>query len=171
MLFRSLIFLAPFVLVLITGCSRTKSEPKANLRSAFELHLPTAGDRRDLLTILDRVALVHGMHVDVGRLGRHMDAVPANSIISTTEAEIWLGGDETDRSIQKDPHLGNSPTGLVIDLHDGRSWLVFLKGSDDQRASIYRDEVTRQILKRWPSTRPVALLPDGSLPPFHKNVV
>ena len=76
-----------------------------------------------------------------------------NELTKTIYVEVWRGGDDTDSEMFVDD--GG---------HQGRAWLTFLRGKHPELATKARVRLIAEIRHRWPDTRDVPVMPNGSLP-------
>ena len=129
--------------------------------AAVEVPLRTAADRADLLGMLQRHARDGGLHVDDVSEGQsqfargvHLESPEANSMINKTiYVGVWRGAEDDDLEV------------LVDDGgHQGRPWLMFLRGKHPDLATKMRVGLLAEIDRRWPEARDVPVFPNGSVP-------
>lgn len=122
--------------------------------AAFEVPLPSAPERRELLDLLRRQAKAEGLHVDAAsdeELAHMAKAMP--DTVATIDAAIYRG--------TKD----NLFEASVSDrFHPSLVWITFSRGEDVHLAKQFRDRAMKAIAARWPHTRTLPLTPGGSIP-------
>lgn len=110
------------------------------------------------------------MHVDVGRGATRLEDYSGS--IDRVDAEIWQGLDYpiAGTKLRRDPHDKNHAEAIVLDLQDGRAWLLFLRDGEAANPALaqnYREHVLAEIKNRWGGMAPLQIGQDGSLPPMH----
>lgn len=142
-------------------------QPVSNQQiAAVEVPLLTPTDRADFLAMLHRHAKAGGLHVDdVSEqwrlLGERSGDPPEarSQLAKTIYVGLWRGERDDD------------PEVLVDDGgHQGRAWATFLRGKHPELATKVRTGLMAEITERWPSARPIPVMPNGALP-LHSDVV
>jgi hypothetical protein len=135
------------------GCSVHQPESSKTV-SAFEVPLLSEDERNQFLDLLRREAKAEGLHVDAESKQELQDrarAIPEATM--TIHAAIWRGSE--------DDQLEAS----VMDLGTlGRAWISFSRGRDPALATRFRERLMSQIVKRWPDTRRLPIMPTGAIP-------
>jgi hypothetical protein len=95
------------------------------------------------------------MHVDADsreELERTAKVIPRAAM--TIHAAVWRGS-EDEESVAS-----------VMDQHDhlGQAWIMFSKGTDPRIATKFREHAMREILRRWPDTLSLPIMPTGAIP-------
>lgn len=142
----------------IVGCGGAPQPESATTTAAFEVPLPTQEDRETFLSVLSDVAKTEGLHVDSASkedLERR-----AGVVRRTLSAAVWRGenDDEAIASAMDGPD------------HLGQVWLTFSKGEDPARTERFRDAAMREIMRRWPETMSLPIMPTGAIPLAHDLV-
>lgn len=139
-------------LLACSACAVAHQPESARTVAAYEVPVPTARDRDDLLALLRQEAQAEGFHVDAAS----PDELRAQSQVSplTINAAVWRG-DQDDEAVAS-----------VMDGADwlGFGWLSFARSEEPERTSRFRTKVMRRILARWPDTRPLPITPSGGIP-------
>jgi hypothetical protein len=120
--------------------------------AAYEVPLPTQEDREAFLAVLSDVAKKEGLHVDSAS---KVNLEHRSSVYEMTfSAAVWKG--EMDDEAIASAMDGQDHLGLV--------WLTFSKGEDPALNERFRDAVMREIVRRWPETLPLPIMPTGAIP-------
>ena len=138
-------------------------QPPSNRQiAAVEVPLRTPADHADLLAMLRGIAREGGLHVDDDteqwiQFRRQMpDAEEPesvrNDLTKTIDVGVWRGADDSDMEMAVDD--GG---------HQGRAWIMFLRGKQPELATRNRVRLLAEIRRRWPDARDVPVMPDGSL--------
>jgi hypothetical protein len=72
----------------------------------------------------------------------------------TLSAAVWKGEDD-------DEAIASAMDGPD---HLGQVWLTFSKGEDPALNERFRDAAMREIVRRWPETLSLPLMPTGAIP-------
>jgi hypothetical protein len=147
-----------FLLVVITGVAwglRPVKQPDSlKTIAAYSVSLTSEKDRSDFLRVLRAAANDQGMHVDAGsrqELEALAKDIPEASM--TIHAAVWK--DQNDKE----------PVADVMDLgHLHDAWIMFSKGTDPQFNAQFRGRVMREIMRRWPDTLSLPIMPTGAIP-------
>src|SRR4051812_4630356 len=69
-------------------------------------------------------------------------------------ATVWRGRND------------DEPVASAMDEFDhvGKVWITFDQGSDRSRSASFRDNVMREIIRRWPLTMRLPIMPTGAIP-------
>lgn len=123
--------------------------------AAFEVPLPSPGERAEFLAIVRRAAQVEGLHVDADSdedLANRADAIPEARM--SIHAAVWRGKDD-DESLA-----------TIMDQADhlGQVWIMFSKGEDQQLAERFRHRAMLAIKARWPSTLSLPIIDRTTIP-------
>jgi len=152
--------LALAICLVITGCGAAQPDSGRTV-AAFEIPLPTEADRGEFLVVLRAAAEAEGMHVDAAssqELKQQAKAIPA--VEMTLHAAVWRGSNDIEAvasAMDQQDHLG-------------QVWLMFSRGVDPVITSRFRERVTREILRRWPGTLSLPIMPTGAIP-LHRDLV
>ncbi len=149
-----------FLLVIVVGLGwvlRPVKQPESlKTAAAYSVPLASEKDRNDFLEVLRATARGQGMHVDAAPrewLEATAKDVPAASM--TIHAAVW-----------KDPN-DKEPVADVMDLgHSNDAWLTFSKGTDPKFNAQFRNRVMPEIMRRWPDTLSLPILPTDGLPQY-----
>ncbi|MEO6217856.1 MAG: hypothetical protein ABIO86_17645 [Sphingomonas sp.] len=136
----------------------TVNDPQAKKYvAAIEIPIVASADRNDLLAILRSRAPKAGLHMDdlSERLGLYPIRDENSSLrsLGTIYVGIWHGKRDNDLEVV----IGDAG-------HPGRAWVGFLRGKKPVRAERFRQDLTREIRKRWPLAQLIPVLPSGGLP-------
>lgn len=149
------------ILIGVGGALMPVEQPESiKTVAAYSVSLASGKDRRDFLQVLRAAANDHGMHVDAGsreELEAMAKGVPQARM--TIHAAIWKDANDKE-SVAVIMDLGH--------LHD--AWITFSKGTDPQFNIRFRDRVMPEIMRRWPDTLSLPILPTGGLP-LHGDLV
>lgn len=136
----------------VLGCGVAPQPESAKTTAAFEVPLPTQEDRETFLSVLSDVAKAEGLHVDSAS---NEDLEHRASIHRMTlSAAVWRGenDDEAIASAMDGPD------------HLGQIWLTFSKGEDPALNERFRDAAMHAIMRRWPETLSLPIMPTGAIP-------
>ena len=144
-------------------CGRCIGSPhttNSDIESAFEVRLSSQRDRRAFLNILDQAARGRKMHVDVGRGATRLEDYSGS--IDRVDAEIWQGLDYpiAGTKLRRDPHDKNHAEAIVLDLQDGRAWLLFLRDGEAANPALaqnYREHVLAESKNLWGGMAPLKI--------------
>jgi hypothetical protein len=133
-----------------TGCERPQPE-SIKTAAAYSVPLRSDQDRNELLSILRAVAKGEGAHLDASNQQQLESMAP--NIVMTIHAAVWRGStdDELVASIMDDGHLS-------------QAWIMFSRGTNPKAASRFREHAMREIVRRWPDTLSLPIMPNGSIP-------
>ncbi len=142
------------VLLGIAGCVAPQPESLDTV-AAFEIPVPTASDRTELLTLVRQEAEADGLQLYAAsdeKLRDVSEAIPQAR--RTVNATVWRGAENA------------LPEVTIMDGADhlGRAWITFAKGEDMAQAAQFRERLMRRILRRWPETIALPVLPGGNIP-------
>lgn len=145
----------------ITGCGVAAQPESARTVAAFEVPLPSEADRIQFLAVLRSAAEAEGMHVDAAsseELEREAKVSPAFKM--TTNATVWRGANDAEAiasAMDQPDHLG-------------QIWITFSRGEDPKLNSRLRENAMREIMRRWPGTLSLPIMPTGAIP-LHGDLV
>src|SRR5689334_11046757 len=122
-------------LVLLFACSACGVAPQpksARTVAAYEVPVPTASDRNELLGLLRQEARAAGFHVDADTDEENRQLSEVSPL--TINATVWRGKDD-DEAIAS-----------VLDGADhlGLAWLTFSKSEEPERTAQFRQEVMKK---------------------------
>jgi hypothetical protein len=145
----------------LLACSACRVAPQpesARTVAAYEVPVPTARDRDDLVALLRQEAVAEGFHVDAAS----PDQLRGQSEVSpiTINAAVWRG--DRDEEAVASVMDGAGQLGL--------GWLTFAKSEEPERTARFRTKVMRRIVARWPGTRALPITPSGGIP-LHQDLV
>jgi hypothetical protein len=148
------------ICVVTIGCGAAQPE-SARTVAAFEVPLPSEGDRSQFLSVLRAAAEAEGMHVDAAssnELEKMAKAIPGAEM--TMNAAVWRGSND-DEAIAS-----------AMDQHDhlGQVWIMFSRGKDPTLTSRFRENAMREIMLRWPGTLSLPIMPTGAIP-LHRDLI
>lgn len=148
-------------LVLLLACSACGVAPQlksARTVAAFEVPLSTASDREELVVLLRQEAKAEGFHVDAATA----DELKQLSEVSplTINAAVWRGKDD-------DEAVASVMDGVD---HPGLAWLTFSLSDEPQRTARFREAVMKRIVRRWPKTHALPIMPTGAIP-LHEDLL
>lgn len=127
-------------------------QPESNRTvAAFEVPLPTVTDKTAFIDLMSRQAKAYGFHVDAAspdELRQQSDVSPI-----TLNATVWRGNDE-------------EVVASAMDFQDhiGRVWISFAKGKDRRKFEAFKNALMPQIVRRWPGTASLPIMPSGAIP-------
>jgi hypothetical protein len=138
-----------------SACGFAPQPQSAKTVAAFEVPLPSPAERIEFLSVLRKVAEAEGMHVDAAStedLERQASVSPAFKM--TMNATVW-------RSTKDD-----EPVASAMDQpdHPGQVWIAFFKGDDPQLNSRLQENAMRDIMRKWPGTLSLPIMPTGAIP-------
>ena len=143
-----------FVLVILIGVGwalRPVEQPKSiKTVAAYSVPLASDKDRKDFLQVLSTVAKQQGMHVDAAT---RQDLEAMSDTPMTIDVGVWKGPNDKES------------VAFITDLgHLHNAWIMFSKGTDSQFNTQFRDRVLREIMRRWPDTLSLPIMPTGAIP-------
>jgi hypothetical protein len=123
--------------------------------AAFEVRLPSRADRTEFLSVLRSAAEHEGMHVDAmsdDDLEQQARVSPALKM--TVSAAVWRGKNDEE------------PIASAMDESDhlGQVWIAFHEGEDPALNSRFREAVMREVVRKWPDTLRLPIMPTGAIP-------
>jgi hypothetical protein len=129
--------------------------------AAFEVPLPSQSERERFLSVLRKVAANYGMHVDAEtqeELERQARVGPEFKM--TMNAAVWRGTSD------------DEPIASVMDQADhlGQVWIFFDRGEDPALSSRFRGDTMREVVRSWPATLSLPLMPTGAIP-LHRDLI
>lgn len=140
----------------IIGCGVAHQQPQsARTVAAFEVPLPSEADRTQFVTVLRAAAEREGMHVDAASSqDLRAQATVSPKFEMTMNATVWRGSsdDEAIASAMDQPD------------HLGRVWITFSLGKDPVLNSRLRENAVHEIMRRWPGTLSLPIMPTGAIP-------
>jgi len=147
-MFRSMLGLA----LICTACGVAEQPKWAKTVAAYEVPLPTAGDKAQFIELLTNEAQAEGFHVDAAT-PQELEVQSQVSPI-TFNASVWRGEDD-EESIAS-----------AMDFQDriGRVWISFPLGQDPERSARFRDTLVAKIKRLWPETASLPIMPSGAIP-------
>ena len=143
--------LIPCLLVICTACSPVEQPKWAETVAAYEVPLPTDGDKARFIELLREEGTARGFHVDAAS---QADLLIQSEVVPMTfNASVWRGDDE-------------ELMASAMDFQDrvGRVWIVFPLGQDPVRSARFREEVIPKITELWPATASLPIMPSGAIP-------
>jgi hypothetical protein len=143
------------------GCGNTAQQQSARTVAAFEVPLPSEADHAQFLSMLRAAAAAEGLHVDAAsseELENKAEGRPAFKM--TMNATVWQGAND------------DEPIASAMDQPDhlGQIWLAFFKGQNPTLNSRLRESIMCEILRRWPGTLSLPIMPTGAIP-LHSDLV
>lgn len=146
--------------VLLAGCVAQQPE-SAKTVAAFEVPLRSEADRTKFISILRAEAEADGMHVYwESEQELVQDAEVSPLFAKTMNLAIWQGANDDDivaSAMDEYDHLG-----LV--------WIAFARSENPQLATKFRESAMRKIIKRWPDTLTLPIMPTGVIP-LHSDLI
>jgi hypothetical protein len=145
----------------ISACGVAPQPEGAKTVAAFEVPLPSQADRDQFLAILRSVAANEGLHVDAASnedLKQQSKGGPAFEM--TMNATVWRGVND------------DEPIASAMDQPDhlGQIWIFFSKGEDVMLNSRLREAAMREIMRYWPETLSLPIMPTGAIP-LHRDLI
>jgi hypothetical protein len=147
-----------FLLVIIVGFgwALVPVEQPESIKTvaAYSVPLASEKDRNGFLQVLRTAANDEGMHVDASSRQDLETMAKGNPVaLMNIQAAVW-----------KDPNDKES-VAIIMDLgHLNDAWIMFSKGTDPQFNAKFRDRVLREIMRRWPDTLSLPIMPTGAIP-------
>jgi hypothetical protein len=142
------------VSALVLACTACVAPQPESIRivAAFEVPLPTPAERAAFLTLLRRESEAHGFHVDAATAEELRSLSEVSPM--TMNAAVWRGKND------------DEVVASAMDSRDhlGRIWITFNKGEDPPRSIKFREELMRKVVRRWPQTLSLPILPTGGIP-------
>jgi hypothetical protein len=142
----------------ITGCGAGQPERAV---AAFEVPLQSEADRNQFLAILRAAAEAEGMHVDaVSSQELEREAKVGPEFEMTVNAAVWRGSNDEEA------------VASAMDHHDHlrQVWITFFGGKNPTVTGRFRESATREIMRRWPGTLSLPIMPTGAIP-LHRDLV
>ena len=136
---------------LLSGCGVTHQPESLTTVAAYEIPLPTPGDKAQFLTLLRAEAKAEGFHVDAATPTELETQSRASPI--TFSAAVWRGDDEEVIASAMD-----------FQDHVGRIWITFGKGEDPTRSARFSSALITKIKKIWPESASLPIMPNGGIP-------
>ena len=145
---RSVVVLSLFC----AGCGVKEQPDWARTVAAYEIPLPTCADKSEFAAILNSTAQATGYHVDVASPSE----LAAQSGVSpiTFNAAVWRGKNDDEAIASAMDLRGNL----------GKVWLTFSVGQEPNTVLDFRQRLMPQIIRRWPETTVLPIMPTGSIP-------
>jgi hypothetical protein len=145
-----------FLLVIVVGVGwalRPVEQPeRIKTVAAYSVPLTSEQDRNAFLQVLREAASHQGMHVDAAT---RQDLEAMSNTPMTIHAAVWRGSNDDEM------------VASVIDLdHLGQAWIMFSKGADPKFNSLFCERVMREIMRRWPDTLSLPIMPTGAIPNY-----
>jgi hypothetical protein len=148
--------LASFTIcALVIGCGATSQPESARTIAAFEVPLSSERDREQFLAVLRAAAAPEGMHVDAeSSEDLKAEAQVSPNFEMTMKAAVWRGTND------------DEAVASAMDQFDhlGRVWLTFSRGEDQALTSRFRENAMREIMRQWPGTLSLPIMPTGAIP-------
>ena len=142
------------------GCGVAHQPESAKFVAAYEVPIPTKGERDQFLALVSREAKAEGLHLDASsaeELEQTAQAIPAARM--TVHATVWRGAEDD-----------QSEAGIMDQRdHLGLVWIMFSHGENPSLASRFRARVMNKILSRWPRTLSLPITPSGGVP-LHEDL-
>ena len=137
--------------LLCAACGVAEQPESLQTVAAYEVPLPTASDKAQFLNLLREGAAAEGYHVDAASPSELRTLSDVSPI--TFNAAVWRGDDE-------------EVMASAMDFQDriGRVWISFSKGEAPTRSRRFREALVPQIMRIWPSTASLPIMPNGGLP-------
>jgi hypothetical protein len=145
-------------LIDISACGVAPQPESTKTVAAFEVPLLSQVDRDQFLAILRNAAAKEGMHVDAASAeDLKQRSKVSQAFKMTMNATVWKGihDDEAIASVMDQPD------------HLGQVWISFSKGEDVMLNSRLREAVMREVLRSWPETLSLPIMPTGAIPLHH----
>lgn len=150
--------IAVVVLLACSACGVVPQPKSGRTVAAFEVPVFTKPDRDALIALLSQYAAPEGFHVDADTDEENKQLSKVSPI--TINATVWRGKND------------DEPIASVMDGpdHIGLGWLTFSLSEEPERTAHFRDRVMKAIRARWPSTKPLPIMPTGAIP-LHDDLV
>jgi hypothetical protein len=149
------LFIVP--LLALSACSARAASVDQSPIAAIEVPTPTRADQSELIALLRQAAPKQGFHVDDGSAQWREFARQAKNLPppahKTLYAGVWSGKDDNDFIAMADD--GG---------HNGRTWITCYSGNHPAAAKRFWLDLNAAIHRRWPTTKPIPILPSGALP-------
>lgn len=142
----------------LSACGVAPQPERAQTIAAFEVPLPSQSDRNDFQSILRNVAEAEGMHLDAAK-DEELDR-KASIVKMTVSLAVWRG-------VNDDEVIASA---MDMPDHLGQVWISFFKGEDPAMNSRFREHAMREILRKWPKTLALPIMPTGAIPLHHDLV-
>lgn len=143
--------LATLLSVMAVACGSIEQPESSRTVAAYEVPLPTSGDKEQFLALLEEVGEAEGYHVDFAT----QNELKVLSEISpmTFKASVWRGEDEESMA-------------TAMDFKDriGRVWITFPRGEEPARSKRFRNILVPRIKTEWPATASLPIMPTGAIP-------
>lgn len=148
---RIMIWKVLWLLPFLGGCGVADQPESLRTVAAYEVPLPTVGDKANFLALLRVEAQTQGFHVDAST-PVEMEALSEVSPI-TFNAAVWRGDDE-------------EVIASAMDFQDhlGRVWITFPMGEDPSRSARFTRSLISKIKRVWPETASLPIMPNGGIP-------
>lgn len=147
--------------VLMAGCGVAQQPDSTKTVAAFEVPLRSEADRTQFISILRTEAEANGMHVYwESEQELAQDAAIGPLFAKTMNLAIWQGANDND----------NIASAMDEYDHMGLVWIVFARSENPQLATKFRENVMRKIMKRWPDTLTLPIMPTGVIP-LHSDLI
>lgn len=145
----------------IAGCGQARQPESLKTVAAYEVPLPSQADHDQFLGTLRAAAQPLGLHVDAAtsqQLQEQSKVGPAFRM--TMNATVWRGANDTE------------PLASAMDQPDhlGQIWISFFRGEDPTLASRLRESAMREIMRHWPDTISLPIMPTGAIP-LHSDLI
>ena len=143
------------LLVLIlacAGCGSNEQPDWARAAVAYEVPLPSPEDKADFADLLSTTALANGYHADIASPSE----LAAQSSVSSISfnAAVWRGKNDQEAIVSAQD----------FEDHLGKVWLTFSVGQNPERVLQFRQILMPKIMKRWPDTLALPIMPTGAIP-------
>jgi len=146
------------VLLMCGACGVAEKPDSARTVAAYEVSLPTVSDKARFVELLRRHAETEGFHVDAAT-SHELNAMSQVSPI-TFNATVWRGEDDSEVMAS------------AMDFRDriGRVWISFPRGQDPGRSARFRKSLVSELMREWPRTASLPVMPNGAIPLTHDLV-
>lgn len=148
------------------GCEADRQPSGTNIESAYEVRLTSDQDRRHFLTVVDQAALDEEMHLELGPTSMRLDEV--FEPIKVVDAQVLEGADHY-KLLNLPRRSSGAHLAAIMDLGDGRAWMIFLRDRDSAAARHFREHVVADLEVRWPGMIKLQQSADGALPRMFKQ--
>ncbi len=144
-----------------SACGVAPQPESVETVAAFEVPLASQTERERFMSILHDIAENYGMHVDAAtqdELERKARVNP--NFRMTISAAVWKGPND------------DEPIASVMDQPDhlGQAWISFSRGEDPALNSRFREATMSAVLRNWPKTLPLPIMPTGAIP-LHRDLI
>jgi hypothetical protein len=140
-----------FVLLACSACGVAPQPESARTVAAFEVPLPAASDREELLALMQQEANVEGFHIDAASADELRQLSEVSPL--TINAAVWRGND--------DEAVASVMEGVD---HVNLAWLTFSKSEAPKRTARFRENLMHRVMLRWPKTQQLPIMPTGAIP-------